>query len=137
MTPRRLMASCTPPLRHDPVTLDNNMQPQIGTTPLGSLDQPSFHFGGGADSGVVDVTDTKATPAPAVTTWGSDANGASKHGEPGRREQRRNGPRPRRGRGRQRRARSATRASAPAGSAAPSRHATVPAKVEERSRGSR
>jgi hypothetical protein len=57
----------------DPVTL--NTDPQIGPTPLGSLDQPSFQFRGGVDSGIVQVTDTKATPLPAVSTWGSAASG--------------------------------------------------------------
>ena len=59
-----------------PVNLDNNMQPQWDQ-PLGSLDQSSFIFRDGADSGVVKVTDTKARPAPDVTTWGSDANSGS------------------------------------------------------------
>jgi hypothetical protein len=53
----------------DPVTLDAGVS--IQGPPLGSLDQPSFHFGGGVDSGVVKVTDTKAKPSPAVNTWGS------------------------------------------------------------------
>jgi hypothetical protein len=56
----------------NPVIL--NTDPQIGPTPLGSLDQPSFQFGLGRDSGVVKVTDTIAKPAPAVTTWGGAAS---------------------------------------------------------------
>ena len=53
----------------DPVTLDEGVPAQSPS--LGSLDQSSFHFGDGEDSGVVDVTDTEAKPEPAVNTWGS------------------------------------------------------------------
>lgn len=59
----------------DPVTLDG--EPPVEYPALGSLDQSSFHFGGGADSGIVDVTDTEATPTPAVNTWGSSDTGAN------------------------------------------------------------
>ncbi len=59
----------------NPVILDGPVQPQYPA--LGSLDQSSFHFGGGVDSGIVDVTDTEATPAPAVNTWGSSDTGAN------------------------------------------------------------
>jgi hypothetical protein len=52
-----------------PVTYDSGVPAQ--TPSLGSLNQSSFQFGGGVDSGVVNVTDAKATPAPAVNTWGS------------------------------------------------------------------
>jgi hypothetical protein len=52
----------------DPVTLDTVITP--GHPALGSLDQSSFIFGGGQDSGIVKVTDTQAKPAPDVTTWG-------------------------------------------------------------------
>jgi hypothetical protein len=53
----------------DPVALDAGVPVQDPS--LGSLDQSSFHFGDGEDSGVVDVTDTEAKPEPAVNTWGS------------------------------------------------------------------
>jgi hypothetical protein len=53
----------------DPVTLDGGLPLQNPS--LGSLSQSSFHFGGGEDSGIVDVTDTEAKPEPAVNTWGS------------------------------------------------------------------
>jgi hypothetical protein len=52
----------------DPVTLDGL---PLQAPALGSLNQSSFRLGGGADSGIVNVTDAKATPAPAVNTWGS------------------------------------------------------------------
>ena len=55
----------------DPVTLDEGVP--IADPSLGSLDQPSFHFGDGEDSGIVKVTDTKARPVPDVSTWGSAA----------------------------------------------------------------
>lgn len=65
-----------------PVTLDGPLQPEYPA--LGSLDKSSFHFGGGAgsafpgaDSGIVNVTDTLAKPAPAVTTWRSSGTGAN------------------------------------------------------------
>jgi hypothetical protein len=59
----------------DPVTLDGGVQ--VAYPALGSLDQSSFHFGGGVDSGLVDVTDTQAKPEPAVNTWGSSGTGAN------------------------------------------------------------
>ena len=62
----------------NPVTLDGPLQPEYPA--LGSLDQSSFHFGGGADSGIVDVTDTEANPMAAVNTWGSSATGANANG---------------------------------------------------------
>jgi hypothetical protein len=51
----------------------NDGVPAVLTQALGSLNQSSFRFGGKAhsDSGIVNVTDAKATPAPAVNTWGS------------------------------------------------------------------
>ncbi len=58
----------------NPVSLDGPLQPE--TPALGSLAQSSFHFGGGVDSGIVNVTDTQAKPQPAVTTWGN-ANASS------------------------------------------------------------
>jgi hypothetical protein len=57
----------------DPVTLDQGVAPVYDPT-LGSLDQPSFHFGLGEDSGIVKVTDTQARPEPAVNTWGGAAS---------------------------------------------------------------
>jgi hypothetical protein len=50
------------------VTLDTNITP--GHPALGSLDQSSFIFRDGQESGIVKVTDTEAKPAPGVTTWG-------------------------------------------------------------------
>jgi hypothetical protein len=66
-----------------PVSLDAGVPVQSPS--LGSLDQSSFHFGDGEDSGVVDVTDTEAKPEPAVNTWGSgdtdaDANSTTSQG---------------------------------------------------------
>ena len=64
----------------DPVTLFQGLPLQ--DPPLGSLDQPSFHFGGGADSGIVKVTDTEAKPRPAVNTWGSSETAAASNSTP-------------------------------------------------------
>ena len=64
----------------DPVTLDGDLQPEYPA--LGSLNQSSFRFGGGVDSGLVNVTDTLAKPKPAVTTWGSSGTGASASSTP-------------------------------------------------------
>jgi hypothetical protein len=58
----------------DPVSMDTDPGVVYPTPSLGSMDQSSFHFGPNhADSGIVDVTDTLAKPAPAVTTWGGTA----------------------------------------------------------------
>jgi hypothetical protein len=64
----------------DPVTLDTDIP--LAYPALGSLDQSSFHFGGGQDSGIVDVTDTQARPAPAVNTWGSSDTSAGLNSTP-------------------------------------------------------
>jgi hypothetical protein len=58
----------------DPVTLDEEVPPLQFNQILGSLDQSSFHFGDGEDSGVVEVIDTKAVPVAAVNTWGGAAS---------------------------------------------------------------
>jgi hypothetical protein len=55
----------------DPLTLNGGGDVPLEYPALGSLDQPSFRFGGGVDSGIVDVTDSAARPEPAVNTWGS------------------------------------------------------------------
>jgi hypothetical protein len=70
----------------DPVTLDAGipipaLDPGSQVPALGSLDQSSFHFGGGEDSGVVDVTDTEAKPAPDVNTWNSTDTNIDAHVE--------------------------------------------------------
>ena len=62
----------------DPVTLNGPVP--VAYPSLGSLDQSSFHFGGGVDSGIVDVTDAAANPMPAVNTWGSSVTGANANG---------------------------------------------------------
>jgi hypothetical protein len=64
----------------DPVTLFASLPLQ--DPPLGSLNQPSFHFGGGVDSGLVSVTDTEAKPRPAVNTWGSTNTAAASNSTP-------------------------------------------------------
>jgi hypothetical protein len=63
----------------DDTPVNLNGDTQLADPALGSLDQSSFHFGGGQDSGVVDVTDTLAKPAPAVNTWGSKNTTADKN----------------------------------------------------------
>jgi len=69
----------------DPLTLNGpaGVPLQYPAPALGSLDQPSFIFGGGQDSGIVQVTDTQANPVPAVTTWGSTATSAATNSTPG------------------------------------------------------
>ena len=59
----------------DPTTMFQELP--LKNPPLGSLDQPSFQFGGGVDSGIVKVTDTEAKPKPAVNTWGSGDTAAN------------------------------------------------------------
>ncbi len=57
----------------DPESLNQDVRPVF--PPLGTLDPAtSFHFGLGKDSGVVEVTDDEAKPAPAVNTWGAAAS---------------------------------------------------------------
>ena len=63
-----------------PVYLDTDIPP--GYPALGSLDQSSFTFRDGQDSGIVKVTDTKAQPAPYVNTWGSSDTSAGTNSTP-------------------------------------------------------
>ena len=63
-----------------PVYLDTDVP--LAHPALGSLDQSSFQFIGGQDSGIVKVTDTQASPAPAVNTWGSSDTSAGTNSTP-------------------------------------------------------